>query len=132
MAKPKAPRRKSTKKIAVDSKTVKYWTDYFGPFGVQWTGEIPRRVAAGLITAMNRRAAANSAVPDIKLVKAELAPKGKACKRDSKGRIAEIRAEGVFRGVVEDSQGKQKTIRRFFHAVFDGKGQMTSLESVAA
>jgi hypothetical protein len=132
MAKPQAPTSKGKiQKIAVDSETEDYWETYFGPYGAMFTREIPRKIASGLVTAMQRRQASKGApTPPMKVVSVKLAPKAKACKKASDGSIEEIRAEGVFRGVFHDGKGEQ-TVRRFFHAVFDGKGQMTALESVA-
>lgn len=93
------------------------------------TRDIPRRIQAGLASAVQRRASKGGGAPP-QLVRADLAPKGKSCRRNAKGEIEEIRAEGVFRGVFREG-GQEKTVRRFFHAVFNGQGEMTSLESVA-
>jgi hypothetical protein len=130
MAIPKPRARKPTsKKVAVDSTAVDYWSKYFEEYGDMMTRDIPRRIEAGLTSAVQRRASKGGGSPP-QLVRAELAPKGKSCRRNAKGQIQEVRAEGVFRGVFKEG-GREKTVRRFFHAVFNGQGEMTSLESVA-
>lgn len=118
-------RRARYTKIAVDQGTKDYWASYFGPYGKQWTADVPRRVAAALLT-RTASASKTATARSPRCLKAQVAPLGW-----TKTATGGLLFEGVFRGRYA-SAAKQTTVIETFCAEFDSAGKLLKLDRFAA